>query len=202
MPASTRTHGIGAALAAAALAAAVMVTAAACGGTPARKGGTVSPSASGPVKATVRWDLRTGHSVKQVPWRGPSSFEVGGGVQVNLRLPGGTFAGRVDRFGADRQGDDISDIVMFWPGASVADAYARAKRLGQAWGLDTHNLDTWYQRQKSNPAKPADLPNVIANSAGMKPTGPGGPIPSAEITYSFNEKAPAMVKLQFFWKPG
>lgn len=163
--------------------------------------GNVPTNTGGPVKATVHWDLRDGHSTKQVKWRGQSSFEVGGGVQVKLELPGRTFQDRVDRFGAGKQSDQISDISMYYPGASVSAAYTRARKLAQEWNLDARQLDAWYANQKSHPSRPADLPQVLANSSGLKPTGPGGPIPSVEILYSFDQANPAMVKIEFFWRP-
>jgi len=158
-----------------------------------------SPRTTGPVAATIRWDLSHGHAVDQVRWRGGSSFEVGGGVKVRLRLPGGTVTERVQRFGADRDGGRIRNVVMYWPGDSVDGAYGRAKRLARTWRLDTRNLDAWHRALKASPGRPADLPTVIANASGLRPTGPGGPIATAEIRYSFDTAHPAMVKLQFFW---
>lgn len=198
MAGTVRGRRLTAALAGAALA----LTVTACTGGDGQKKPTTPPppKPTGPVKTTVRWDLRDGHAVKGVKWRGGTSFEVGGGVKVRLRLPGGTVTERVDRFGADREGDQIRDIVMYWPGASVDDAYANAKRLARTWRLDTRNLDAWHARLKATPGRPADLPNVIANPKDFKPTGPGGPLASAEIRYSFDESHPAMVKLQFFWQ--
>lgn len=194
-----RGRGLGVALAGVTLA----LTAAACTGTGGGKQSTMTPrpSPTGSAKSTVSWDLSHGHAVRQVTWHGSTSFEIGGGVKVRLRLPGGTATERVERFGADRDGGQIRNIVMYWPGTSVDDAYANAKRLARIWRLDAHNLDTWHDGLKANPGRPADLPRVIANPAGLKPTGPGGPLASVEIRYSFDTANPAMVKLQFFWRP-
>lgn len=190
-----------AAIARIALTGAALVLAAACTGGGPKPPATPPAQTTGPAKTTIRWDLSHGHAVSQVKWRGGTSFEVGGGVKVRLRLPGGIATERVERFGADRDGGTIRDIVMYWPGASVDDAYANAKRLARTWRLDTRNLDAWHRRLKANPGRPADLPAVIANPAGLRPTGPGGPLASAEIRYSFDAAHPAMVKLQFFWRP-
>lgn len=182
---------------------ALVVAATACtgGGDGGKRTGSPRPNPTGPVKATVDWDLSQGHSTKQVKWRGQSSFEVGGGVDVRLKLPGVIFHDRVDRFGADREGDQISDIVIYWPGDTIDGAYARVKQLAPTWRLDTANLESWHRNLQASPGRPADLPRVIANAHGLKPTGPGGPVASAQISYSFDTSYPAMVKLEFFWKP-
>lgn len=188
-------------LVAAALALAVAGCAGGGGHPPGKNGGTASSSSSnGKVRATVYWDLRKSHSVKQVKWQGPSSFELDGGVQARVDLPGATFQDRVDRFGASRDGDQVDDIVMFYPGVKVGEAYTHARQLAKKWNLDTTQLDAWYANQKAHPSRPPDIPSVLANAIGFKPTGPGGPVTSVEIHYSFDDANPCMVSIEFFWR--
>lgn len=177
-----------------------LVLGACTGGGAGKKTGGAPTNSGRPVRATVHWDLRHGHSARDVQWRGPDSFEVGGGVQTKLELPGRTFQDRVDRFGADKQGGQVADVVVFYPGSSISAAYTRARRLAEEWKCDTRPLDAWYANLKGHPTVSGDLPAVLSESIGHKPTGPGGPIPSIEIPYSFDDANPAMVKLEFFWR--
>lgn len=167
------------------------------GGGTGKKTGRVPTNTGAPVRATVHWDLRNGHSAKQVKWRGPSAVDLEGGVQVKLQLPGATFQDRVDRFGALNSDGEITDISLSYPSMKLAPAYARARRLAQAWKINTHPLDTWYATQKARPSPPADQADALAT--GFDPTGPGGPVPSVEITYSFDDANPNVVKLEFAW---
>lgn len=177
-----------------------LVLGACTGGDTGKRAGGVPTSSGGPVRATVHWDLRHGHSAEDVKWRGPSWVDLDGGVQMKLQLPGGTFQDRFDRFAAENANGQIDDIIIYYPGAKLAPAYARARRLAQQWGIDTHPLDTWYATQKVRPSGPEDQADALA--PGVKPTGPGGPIPTVQIIYSFDDANPNIVKLEFFWKQG
>lgn len=158
-------------------------------------GGPYGHGGKGP---TVHWDLRNGHSVKQVKWYSDSTAFDLNNVQLTLQLPGHTFQGRVDRFDAFKESSQVSDVSVFYPGAKLAPAYTRARRLAQEWGINPRPLDTWYATQKARPSLPDDQADALAT--GFTPTGPGGPIPSIEIIYSFDDAYPNTVVLEFFWK--
>lgn len=188
-------RSVGAALVTAVLALAL----GACSGGTDKKGGGAPTSSGGPVRATVHWDLRKSHSAKQVKWRGSSMVDLEGGVQVKIQLPGRTFQDRVDRFGAFKANGQVADISVYYPGTSIAAAYTQARRLAQEWKCDTKPLDTWYANEKAHSDPPGGLTEALATSIGQRPTGPGGPEPSAEILYSFDDSKPAMVKFTFSW---
>lgn len=158
---------------------------------------TGGPDGHGGKGLTVHWDLRKGHSVKQVKWYSDSTAFDLNNVQLTLQLPGHTFTDRVDSFGALNESGQISVIDIDYPGAKLAPAYTRARRLAQEWKINPRPLDTWYATQRSRPSMPDDQAHALA--VGFKPTGPGGPVPSIEIIYSFDDATPNIVQLEFAW---
>lgn len=103
--------------------------------------------------------------------------------------------GRVDRFDAFEQSGQISDVSVFYPGAKLAPASTRARRLALERKIDPRPLDAWYATEKTRPAD--DQEDVLATT--LKPTGPGGLVPSIENLYSFDDANPNLIKLQFSW---
>lgn len=157
---------------------------------------------SGAGQERVDWDLRHGHTAAQVHWHGGSSFELDDGVQVRLRLPDDkVFDERVDRFGADRDGTQVRDVLLYYPASSVPQAHSRADRLGRRWEIDMRNIDAWYERERANPHHGDDIPTASTGGQDSTPIGARGPIPTLETLYSFDDARPVVVKLEFFWKP-
>lgn len=157
---------------------------------------------TGPVKATVNWDLSKGHTAAQVKWKGKDAFELDGGVRVKVKLPEGkTLDERVQRFGAERNGDNIRNLRLFYPASSVAEAYAQAKRLGSDWHVNMRHFDAWYKRQKEHPSRPDDIPDVSTGGQDSKAIGDGGPVPIIETSYSFDKSKPVLLQFQLFWMP-
>src|SRR5699024_1202767 len=104
---------------------------------------------SGDQPESLHWDLSEGHTTAQIPWSGRlDTREYIDGVDVTLELPGDvTFTDHAERADLYRDGDVIERIDLLYADTNLDEAYQRAKRLGERWGLPSGRLERWYAAQ-------------------------------------------------------
>jgi len=162
----------------------------------------VGCSATEEAKA-IDWDLSDSHATDRVDFPGGTTAFQREDTDVTIRLPGGkAFDGHGTVF-VSREGDRIRDIRVQFPKEGTDQAYERAVELAHVWDVDPANLDQWHDRRLAQrKAGDEDLTDTFGAETGG-PTdpvgGPGGPLVSVEVLYSFDDSAPAIAAIAFFW---
>ncbi len=149
----------------------------------------------------VRWDLSHGHTKKDVHWTDAQSAHEVADVDLTVQLPGGrTFTGKDVTVRMASAGEQVQLLAVFFPAASLDDAYRHAKELARDWGLSSGSLDAWYQdvlaaRRQGTRDRDARFPVAMSG----KPLAPEGPTPYAKIVNSFDQEKPGLLDFELQW---
>ena len=157
--------------------------------------------------SVIDWDLSRSHTVEDVGWpTETSAASIEPVDSVRIRLPGGRVVQAGDEVHdvtMDRSGDLVSSIKVDFDPLGTEDAYRVAMSLVEEWGLPREPIEEWHDARAAGRASGSeDLTSTALSTAesGAR-TGPGGPVPSLQLRYSFVDERPTIVSLQFFW-PG
>ena len=149
----------------------------------------------------VRWDLRNSHTKKDVQWTNSLSAHEVTRVDLTVQLPGDrTFTGKDVTVRMSSLGEQVQTMGIYYPAATLDDAYKQAKQLAQDWQLNTSSLETWYQgvqagRQQGVKDRSVQFPVALSG----KSLGPQGPTPYARIYYSFDTEKPGLLDFELQW---
>jgi hypothetical protein len=119
------------------------------------------PTPSGP---SCLWDLSHDQRLVNVSW--PCGYkddvlQVGGPLQVTLRLPDGRMiSANVGLLQVFRSGDRVHIIELWFPAEDLASARARARELMLTWHLSNkksdESLQRWYANRCADPESAHD----------------------------------------------
>jgi hypothetical protein len=155
-----------------------------------------SESAEGD-EAMIDWDLSQSHTMDDVDWPKPdlSAVEISPVEQVRIELPEGrsfeSDGDVVHDITLDRRDRIVRNVQIDSHPRSAADAHELAVRWAEEWELSRVPLDRWRDGDAKTPA--------ITSGRPVERIGEGGPVPVVEIRNSFQDEAPALVSLQFYW---
>jgi hypothetical protein len=155
-----------------------------------------SESAEGD-EAMIDWDLSQSHTMDDVDWPKPdlSAVEISPVEQVRIELPEGrsfeSDGDVVHDITLDRRDRIVRNVQIDSHPRSAADAHELAVRWAEEWDLSRVPLDRWRDGDAKTPA--------ITSGRPVERIGDAGPVPVVEIRNSFQDEAPALVSLQFYW---
>jgi hypothetical protein len=151
----------------------------------------------------VRWDLRQGHTKKDLDWTNSLSAREVAGVDLTLLLPGGhTFIGKQVTVRMSSEGNQVQLLSVFYAPTTIDDGVRHARELAREWRLDTSSLESWYQgvqaaRKQGMRDRDATFPVGLSG----QPLSAGGPTPYVRIGYSFDQSRPALLDFELQWVP-
>jgi hypothetical protein len=159
---------------------------------------------SGTDNRTLAWDLSHDHTIGQVGWPDEhTAFAIHEVIRATVELPAGkTFEGEVTGLMCRRDDNTVIGLEFFFARATTEEAHERMSLLGTEWNIDTHRMDAWFSRRMAQRAlgKEDYTDTTFTNVLDTAPIGgPGGPIPSLAVIYSFEESRPIIVSLSFTW---
>lgn len=153
----------------------------------------------------IDWDLSSSHTAADVGWAGGlDTREISPVSSLRISLP----EGRVLRAGdevhdvtLERDGDLVRLIMVDFEKSTTEDAYRRAVRLAEEWGLRRDKLDEWVAKRRAQRAQGEEDLSLRGGATAPPGTtiGPGGPAVSVEIRYSFDDAKPSIVSLELVW---
>jgi hypothetical protein len=155
-----------------------------------------SESAEGD-ETMIDWDLSESHTMDDVDWPKPnlSAVEISPVEEVRIALPEGrsfeSDGDTVHDITLDRRDRTVRNVQIDSHARSKADAHELAVLWAEEWDLSRVPLDRWRDGETKTPA--------ITSGRPVERIGDGGPVPIVEIRNSFQDEAPALVSLQFYW---
>ncbi len=166
---------------------------------------TVTSGGCGMERDGVDWDLSESHTAADVGWEGDlSARELERGPVDRITFAGGrVWTGSEDIF-LHREGDIVTDLQIRFAATTVDEAGARARDLAGEWGIDgAERIDGWERDARAAVAahRPDDIDRLDIGAGSEPIGGPQGPVPSLQLSYSFDDDQPARVRLGFFWAP-
>ena len=153
----------------------------------------------------IDWDLRRSHTVADVRWPRPdlTATEIAPIDSVRIRFPGEEVleAGEeVHDVTLEREGDLVTLLQIDSHPRTTEDTYRLALRWARDWRLPRAPLDEWYEERVAGRKRGREdlTSRALTTKAGLT-VGPGGPVPSVQIRYSFEDARPSLASVQFYW---
>ena len=156
--------------------------------------------------AVIDWNLAESHTMEDVDWPRPDldTVELAPVDSVRVRLPGGkAFTSNGDvvhDVTLERDERQVITVQIDSHARTTEDAYDLAVRWSEEWNLPRKPLDAWYEKRLDGRKQGReDIGSTAFSTRHDMTVGPGGPIPSVQIRFSFDEEKPSLVSLQFEW---
>lgn len=153
----------------------------------------------------INWDLSDSHTLADVTWPRPDLelTEIRPIRSVAIRFPGGRVFKAGDELhdiSMEREGPTVTYIQIDSHPRSTEETYRLASAWASDWGLPQEPLDRWHQARIAGRKRGNEniRSTTLTTEAGRR-IAPGGPVPSVQIRYSFNQERPSLVSLQFYW---
>ena len=126
------------------------------------------------------WDLARSDTIDDVEYPERSRDLQGADVRpdgpVRIALPAGaTFSaedGVINRIGLERDGDTLTQLILFTHPMSIDDAAALARRWAERFRLPVEPIDAWAAK-----ARTGSPPRGLSSAPREARLGPGGPVP-------------------------
>jgi len=156
------------------------------------------------------WDLTESHTPADIGWdRRLSADRIESVASIRIAFADGNVfeatsgISSVYRFSPE---DVVDEIYIHFDDGTAEDVYARARALIDEWGLINDDaIERWYGEAAGTTgvaASEVTVSQVFADRVGtIEETriGTGGPLPSLEILYSYDDDKPFLVAFGLYW---